>query len=136
VLLRARHLATLSRVPAAVVDRQRGRLHQLLRELRASALRRGMAERGREVRVHGATLDRRAAAARGAEAAARRAKLDALASALAAHDPERIVARGYAVVSDGAGVVVTSASQARAARRVRLFFGDADVRARIEEEEG
>jgi hypothetical protein len=51
-----------------------------------------MAERGRDVRVQGAALDRRAAAARGAEAAARRAKLDALASALAAHDPERIVA--------------------------------------------
>jgi exodeoxyribonuclease VII large subunit len=135
VLVRARHLAALSRVPAAVVARQRARLHQLLRELRASAIRRGMAERGRDVRVRGASLDRRAAAARGAEAAARRAKLDALASALAAHDPERIVARGYAVVSDGAGAVVTSAAQARAARRVRLFFGDADVRATIDQED-
>jgi hypothetical protein len=37
------------------------------------------------------------------------------------------------VVDDGAGNLVTSAAEARAAGQVRLFFADADVRARIEE---
>ncbi len=133
VLLRARHLAQLSRAPAQAIAKQRGRLHQLLREMRASARRRGVEEAERSLAAAAGGLERRAAAARGAGAAARRAKLDALASALGAHDPERIVARGYAVVDDGAGGVVTSATEARAAGSVRLFFADADVAARIEE---
>jgi len=133
VLGRARHLAQLSRAPAQAVAKQRARLHQLLREMRASARRRGLAEAGRELRAVAAALERRTVAARGANTAARRTKLDALGSALAAHDPERIVARGYAVVDDGAGGVVTSAAEARAAGQVRLFFADADVRARIED---
>lgn len=133
VLTRARHLAHLSRAPAQAVARQRGRLHQMLREMRASARRRGVVEAERDLRATAAGLERRAAAARGASTVARRAKLEALASALGAHDPERIVARGYAVVDDGAGGVVTTAAEARAAGRVRLFFADADVRARIED---
>ncbi len=133
VLGRARHLAQLSRAPAQAVAKQRARLHQLLREMRASARRRGLTESGRELRGVAAALERRTVAARGASTAARRAKLDALGSALTAHDPERIVARGYAVVDDGAGGVVTTAAEARAAAKVRLFFADADVRARIED---
>ena len=133
VLGRARHLAQLSRAPAQAVAKQRARLHQLLREMRASARRRGLIEPERELRAVAAALERRTVVARGASIAARRAKLDALGSALTAHDPERIVARGYAVVDDGAGGVVTSAAEARAAGRVRLFFADADVRARIED---
>jgi len=133
VLGRARHLAQLSRAPAQAVAKQRARLHQLLREMRASARRRGLTEPERELRAVALALERRTVAARGASTAARRTKLDALGSALDAHDPERIVARGYAVVDDGAGGVVTSAAEARAAREVRLFFADADVRARIED---
>ncbi len=132
VLGRARHLVQLSRAPAQAVARQRARLHQLLREMRASARRRP-AESGRELRATAAGLERRATVARGASTAGRRAKLDALGSALTAHDPERIVARGYAVVDDGAGGVVTTAAEARAAGSVRLFFADAGVRARIED---
>ncbi len=133
ILLRARHLAHLSRAPAHAIAKQRGRLHQLLREMRASARRRGVEEAERTLAAIALGLERRAAAARGAGTAARRAKLDALTSALGAHDPERVVARGYAVVDDGAGGVVTSAAEARAAGTVRLFFADADVAARIEE---
>lgn len=133
ILVRARHLAQLSRAPAQAITKQRGRLHQLLREMRASARRRGVEEAERALAGAATGLERRAAAARGAGAAAGRAKLDALASALGAHDPERIVARGYAVIDDGAGGVVTSAAEARAAGTVRLFFADADVAARIEE---
>jgi exodeoxyribonuclease VII large subunit len=43
------------------------------------------------------------------------------------------VARGYAIVDDGAGEIVTSAARARALGRVRLFFGDGPVGARIED---
>jgi len=43
------------------------------------------------------------------------------------------VERGYAVVDDGEGNLVTTARAAREQGRVRLFFGDGDVRARIEE---
>jgi exodeoxyribonuclease VII large subunit len=132
ILLRARHLAQLSRAPAQAIAKQRARLHQLLREMRASARRRGIEEAERTLAGTAAGLERRAVAARGAGLAARRAKLDALASALSAHDPERIVARGYAVVDDGDGGVLTSAAEARAAGRVRLFFADADVAAKIE----
>jgi exodeoxyribonuclease VII large subunit len=75
----------------------------------------------------------RADAAATAGTAGRRAALDSLSLALAAHDPERVVERGYAVVDDGDGGVITSAEAARAAGGVRLFFADDAVRARIEE---
>ena len=68
------------------------------------------------------------------DAPPRRAALDALRLALAAHDPERTVARGYAIVDDGAGGIVTSAPPGpRAAATSALFFGDGDVRAIVED---
>jgi exodeoxyribonuclease VII large subunit len=54
--------------------------------------------------------------------------------ALAAHDPERTLERGYVLVTDRAGEVVTSAAAARAASDVRLRFGDAAVDATIEDD--
>ena len=129
---RARHLAQLARVPADHVARERRMLHQKLREIRASA-RRGTAEREALARVQALVLSRKAAAASGAERAARASRLSGLASALAAHDPERVLERGYAVVDDGDGGVITSAQDARAAGALRVFFADDSVRARIEE---
>lgn len=131
VVERARTLQRLARAPAEHVERHRRRLHQWLREIRASAAR------GRQARAAGTAraalvLSRKAAAGTGAEAASRRARLDALASALAAHDPDRVVARGYAVVDDGAGGVITSAADARRAGTVRLFFADGHVGATID----
>ena len=63
---------------------------------------------------------------------ARRTALDGFTLALGAHDPERVVERGYAVVDDRRGNVLTSAAAARAARDIRLRFSDAAVDARIE----
>jgi exodeoxyribonuclease VII large subunit len=80
-------------------------------------------------------LQRRAAAASGPDAAGRRAALESLTLALAAHDPERVVERGYTVVDDRAGNVITSAEAARAAGGVRLFFADAAVDATVSQEE-
>jgi exodeoxyribonuclease VII large subunit len=133
VLQRARTLVALSRAPAAVIARHRRTLHQQLREIRASATRRGLAARQRDIRTRALVLGRKADAARGA--AAQHMRLDALAAALTAHDPERVIARGYAVVDDGAGEVITTAADARRAGRVRLSFSDAAVRARIEDDE-
>ena len=126
-----------------------------MRELRA-ATRRRLAE-GRELaathllvitrQADRAALDHERSAAalrvRGAElrragegTMGRRSRdLERLALALAAHDPERTLARGYALVEDDAGALLTSAAAARAARAVSVRFHDDRVRARIEEDD-
>ena len=86
VLDRARVLVRLSRAPEEHVARHRRRLHQQLRELRASARRRGGGERQVTAR-RALVIDRKATLAAGADAARRRRELDRLALALAAHDP-------------------------------------------------
>jgi exodeoxyribonuclease VII large subunit len=133
VVTRARELAALSRAPGEHVARQRRGLHQTLRELRASATRR-LADEHAAGRRRAEALRRRAGAAGGPDAAGRRAALDNLALALAAHDPERVVERGYAVVDDRDGNVITSAAAAREAGEVRLVFADAAVDATITED--
>ena len=97
------------RAPAEHVARHRRALHQHLRELRASAARaRAEAERTRTQR-RALVLSPRPPPRPARDAAARRTGLESLALALAAHDPARVVERGYAVVDDRAGGVVTSA---------------------------
>jgi exodeoxyribonuclease VII large subunit len=128
LLHRAQVLARLSRAPGEHVARERRRLHQGLREMRASGRRRVSDERARIAR-RALVLDRKAQAA--AVDAHRASGLQALAMALAAHDPERTLERGYALVTDGAGAVVTSAAAARSAGDVSLRFGDAAVDATI-----
>jgi exodeoxyribonuclease VII large subunit len=133
ILGRARTLAQLSRAPAEHVARHRGRLHQWLREIRAAG-RRGCDTRRADIRTRAVVLERKAGAAGGPDAEARRARLDSLAAAIAAHDPQRVIARGYAMVEDRAGDLVTTAAAARAAKDVRLRFSDADVDATISED--
>ena len=150
IVERARTLVRLSRAPAAHVERHRTRLHQQLRELRASA-RRGVADGGAANRRAAVALSRRAQAtatarARGerraaADAAAlvrlaaldrRRRDLDRLAVALAAHDPQRTLERGYALVEDSAGEPVTSAAVAREQLFLTLRLHDGRVPVRPE----
>jgi exodeoxyribonuclease VII large subunit len=133
ILGRARTLAQLSRAPAEHVARHRGRLHQWLREIRAAG-RRGCDTRRADIRTRAVVLERKAGAAGGPDAEARRARRDSLAAAIAAHDPQRVIARGYAMVEDRAGDLVTTAAAARAAKDVRLRFSDADVDATISED--
>jgi exodeoxyribonuclease VII large subunit len=128
LLHRAQVLARLSRAPGEHVSRERARLHQSLREVRASGRRRIDDERVRIAR-RALVLDRKATAA--ALDARRATGLQALAMALAAHDPERTLERGYALVTDRRGGLVTSAAAARAAGAVALRFGDAAVDATI-----
>src|SRR3954471_16146839 len=132
VLDRARGLARLSRAPAEHVARHRRTLHQSLRELRASTRRIVADERGLTA-TRALVLSRKASAASGAESATRRAGLDGLAAALAAHDPEKTLARGYAIVDDGDGNVVTTRDAAREAGGVRLFFSDGDIGATVDD---
>jgi exodeoxyribonuclease VII large subunit len=132
------------------VRRHRTRLHQQLRELRAAGRRRAAAGSeladvwmlvlGRKARsAHGEA--RRRAAGLGADAARleragagarsrRRADLERLRLALDAHDPERTLARGYALVQDAGGELVTSAEAARGAPELDLRFADGSLRTR------
>jgi exodeoxyribonuclease VII large subunit len=126
VLERARVLVRMSRAPEEHVARHRRRLHQQIRELRASARRRGAVERELTSR-RALVLDRKAATAAGPDLARRQRELERLRLALEAHDPERTLARGYALVEDRAGEPLGSAAAARAARDVRLRFHDGDV---------
>jgi exodeoxyribonuclease VII large subunit len=105
-----------------------------VRELRASA-RRGVAERRGLARTHGLVLDRKATATASPRARAGWQRWDAFALALAAHDPDRTLARGYALVQNDAGELVTGVEAARAAGRVDVRFHDGAVRARVEDDE-
>lgn len=130
VLVRARTLASLCRAPVEQIGRQRVRLHQQLREARAGARRHVDGEQALTLRrlasLHGK--------ARGAENACRQSRvadLERLALALAAHDPERTLTRGYALVSGADGAPIGSAAQARREAEIALRFADGSVAARV-----
>ena len=123
---RARALARLSRAPAAHVDRHRAHLHQQLRELRAAARRR-IGDGERRNRTAAGALSRNAGAA-----TRTRGDLRARAVALAAHDPQRTLERGYALVESPAGEPVTSAAAAREQSRLTLRLHDGRVPVRPE----
>lgn len=133
VLGRAHTLGALSRAPTEHVAKQRHRLHQTLRELRASARRGG--EEGRSLAaVHLLVLSRSAARAQTSQAIKCRRELDGLVLALGAHDPRRTLSRGYALVEDRAGAPLARAADARAAGDLLLRFHDDVVRARVQED--
>jgi exodeoxyribonuclease VII large subunit len=154
VVARARTLVGLARAPAEHVARHRRRLHQELRELRASARRRLASERGlraREllvigrkrdvaggavVRLGGAggqtSRDADRLARAGAAALTRRERdLARLRAALLAHEPQRTLERGYALVSDRAGEPLTNAADAREAGGLTVRFADSAVDAEV-----
>jgi exodeoxyribonuclease VII large subunit len=132
VLQRARELARLSRAPTEHIARHRRRLHQQLRELRASSRRASVGGRERTA-VHLLVLRRSAARAASSDQARRKTELERLALALAAHDPERTLARGYALVQDHAGEPLTSARAAGDAGELDIRFHDGRVPARVTE---
>jgi len=152
VLVRARLLHRQARAPAEHLARERGRLDQSLRELRASSRRRLSGERTvaarrllvvtRKAEVAqrdmGRARTRLPAFAselrRAGELTDRARSLDHLALALSAHDPRRAQERGYALVEDTHGELVTSAAAGRAAGRVRIGFADGTLDATVEGE--
>jgi exodeoxyribonuclease VII large subunit len=131
LLGRAQLLVALSRRPAQHVERHRGRLHQLVRELRAAG-RRSVQERRNLGAVHLLVLRRSRERGLSSQAQVRRRELERLALALAAHDPQRTLARGYALVEDPAGQPLTTAGAARDTGRLSLRFHDGRVPARVE----
>jgi exodeoxyribonuclease VII large subunit len=144
VVVRARALGAMTRAPAEHVARHRRALHQQLRELRASGRRRVAEERelvARRLLVASRKASSAALAHARGEAALHEAAtglrrsapaalerrgrdLERLAMALAAHDPERTLERGYALVETAGGELVTSAAAARRSERLRLRFHD------------
>ena len=75
------------------------------------------------MRAAGAALDRGATATRDR----RRRDLDRFLVALAAHDPQRTLELGYALVEDAAGAPVSSAAAARAQPALTLRLHDGRV---------
>lgn len=133
VRARTPHLVALARGPARALRRERLALNQKTREIRAAS-ERGIAERlGFQRRVAGVVLERAARRAASVEMERRRASLHRAEVALRAHEPERTLERGYALVEDRQGEPVTDVGAASAAERVRLRFADGTVGAKIEE---
>jgi exodeoxyribonuclease VII large subunit len=132
VLTRARLLASFSRAPAAHLDRQRARLHQQLREIRAGSRRRVDSERrltGRRALV----IERKSASFLLDCRERRPRELAQLALALAGHDPQRTLERGYVLAQSADGTPVVTAASARDARELRLRFTDGEVAAEVHE---
>ena len=130
VLSHARLLRTLSRAPATHLDRQRRRLHQQLREVRAGSHRRIDSER-RQAAQQAAGLARKADSFLLDCRRRRPRELDRLALALSGHDPQRTLERGYALVESADAVPLPTAARAREADEVRLRFADGAVPAKI-----
>jgi len=144
---RVGRLAAVARALGHHADGQRRFLHQRIREIRASATRAIAGGRhngarralvldrkrhaaliaagaaGARTSGHAAALERRSRAA----AASRAAEVRRIAQTLAAHEPERVLERGYAIVSGTDGEVVTSAAAARRREQLRVRFSDDDV---------
>jgi exodeoxyribonuclease VII large subunit len=131
IVERARALARLSRAPADHVARHRAKLHQQGRELRAAGRRR-LAEAERHTGRAAMVLERKASAAAGADRVGRERDLQRLTLALAAHEPQRTLERGYALVMDPSGEPVTSAEAAREQTALTLRLRDGKVSVRPE----
>jgi len=130
---RSRHLGALARGPARALQRERSKLNQKIREIRAAS-ERGLADRAASQRRIGTlVLERARRRAAGADMEKRRDALHRAAVALRAHEPERTLERGYALVEGDGGEPLTSAAEAGAAERISLRFSDGRIRARPEQ---
>jgi exodeoxyribonuclease VII large subunit len=130
VLSRARLLATLSRAPSAHLERQRTRLHQQLREIRAGSRRRAESERLLTKR-RAVVLQRKAASSLLDCRERRPRELERLGLALAGHDPQRTLERGYVLAQSPDGEPITTAGGALDAGELRLRFADGPLAARV-----
>jgi exodeoxyribonuclease VII large subunit len=130
VLARARTLAGLSRAPSAHLDRQRSRLHQQIREVRAACRRRLQAEQGLNVR-RALVLERKASSSLLDCRERRPRELERLALALAGHEPQRTLERGYVLALSPDGEPLPTAASAREQAALRLRFADDELTARL-----
>ncbi len=135
VLTRARTLTALSRAPAAHIERERALLHQRLREVRAGSRRRVQSERALTQR-RAIVLERKASSTMRDCRTRRPQELQGLMLALAGHDPQRTLERGYALVQSRAGEPIATAAEARAAHKLELRFADDTVPVKVREPAG
>jgi exodeoxyribonuclease VII large subunit len=154
VVRRARELGGLSRAPREHLDRHRRQLRQMAREVRASGRRGVGTQVAWQERVAAVVLGRKrdaaaaAAAAEHSRVAARAARLERAAAQLAerrtaalakhtaslfAHDPERTLERGYALLLGESGEPLGSGAAVREAGAFTARMSDADVRAKVDE---
>ena len=98
-------------------------------ELRASA-RRGILDDERRVAAAAGVIERKESSA--AVVVRRARELERLRLALTAHDPQRTLERGYALVEDGSGEPVTNAATARRQQRLTLRMADGALPVRPE----
>ena len=130
VLQRARTLTAATRAPAAHLARQRALLHQRLREVRAGSRRRVLSEQ--QLTARRAVVLARKAGSATLDCRTRRAReLQRLSLALAGHDPQRTLERGYALVQSEDGAPILTAAAAREAAALRLRFADDTLAARV-----
>ena len=111
---------------AVGLERHRRRLLAAGLGLRPEAMRRGLARLRERLEARDARLAR--AGARLTRDAAGR--LAALGRTLASLDPHNVLERGFAIVRDGGGAVLTRAADTGAATAFELEFADGRVRAR------
>jgi exodeoxyribonuclease VII large subunit len=135
VALRGRRLAELGRAPQRSIRLERGRLHQLLRETRASALRGNSARLSLAAR-HALVLSRKQESFERATLKGELQRLEALVLAERAHDPDRTLDRGYALIAGDEGDPITSAGAAAQRDEVAIRFADGTVPARIDRDDG
>ena len=83
--------------------------------------------------MHALVLMRTATRAQGPDAAQRRRDLDRLTLALAAHDPERTLARGYALAEDRCWAAAHLSGGRASAADLRLRFHDGSVDAEVKQ---
>jgi exodeoxyribonuclease VII large subunit len=129
---RSRHLGALARGPERALQRQRDGLNRRIREIRAASERELTDRSGFQRRIATTVLERARRRAVGTDMEGRRASLHRAAVALRAHEPERTLQRGYALVEGERGEPLTSAAEAGAATLISLRFSDGRVRARPE----
>ncbi len=132
VSTRAGTLAGAARAIAGHMRAERSRLHQKIREIRAASAR-SMVARSERLSTFGLVLGRRREATLHelAPQGSSRSRLASLAATLDAHDPERVLERGYAMVTDTEGKLVARAEAARQAGRINVRFADDDVEADV-----
>jgi exodeoxyribonuclease VII large subunit len=123
-LIRAEHRLS----PGAGIERKRQQLLRAGHGLRRSTIARAVRTRRDGLVACAARLDR--VGDRRARDA--RTELDALGRTLKTLDPHNVLERGFAIVRDGNGAVLTRAAPARAATAVEIEFADGRVPARPE----
>ncbi|MBR7010614.1 MAG: exodeoxyribonuclease VII large subunit [Oscillospiraceae bacterium] len=130
----------------------RARLEALRKQMAAALQRRAQQARGRlealasrpvlkdpqrlvlDRRLRLDRLTERLAAVQSAALSARRTRLTRLAAGLDAMSPLKVLARGYAVVSDESGTLVQEAAAVKAGQKIRITFRDDTVPAVIAEQ--